>query len=165
MWQDAIVSVAFGEPGDGCGQWCGVGDVEAADQLATRAAAAAWYRAHVDSVHGHLARRVGEQLATDLVAETFGIALDVPGTDPLLAVDARVDATVEVAALFDAEYVGAPAATFWRVDGLTWTPATVPAEPAFISLGDNTGSPQPALVGASVGRWPPSVSTGAAARR
>ncbi|MFT3852281.1 MAG: RNA polymerase sigma factor [Ilumatobacteraceae bacterium] len=123
--------------------------MEAADQPVIQAGdAATWYRANVDSVYGYVARRVGEQLATDLVAETFRIALeqrerfdpdrgserawllgiatnlvrrhwrtetrrlrawsryavaaDVPGTDPLLAVDARVDATVEVAALFDA---------------------------------------------------------------
>lgn len=44
---------------------------------------------------------------------------------------------------------------FWSSDGLTWTPATVPADPAFVSLGDgNAFAPGPGpwyLVGARDG--------------
>ena len=54
-----------------------VGHVEAANDLDWAAdRVAVWYRTHVDAVHAYLARRVGDQLAVDLVAETFRIAVE-----------------------------------------------------------------------------------------
>lgn len=43
---------------------------------ARRAAAALMYRSHVDAVWGYVARRLGTDLASDVVAETFRIAIE-----------------------------------------------------------------------------------------
>ena len=42
----------------------------------TRAAVAAWFDRYVDDVHAYAARRVGAELARDVVADTFRVAIE-----------------------------------------------------------------------------------------
>jgi len=41
-----------------------------------RRVVASWFDLHVDAIHAYLARRAGEQLARDVTAETFRVALE-----------------------------------------------------------------------------------------
>ena len=62
-----------------CGQELTMVSADAASEQrasARRAAAALMYRSHVDAVWGYVARRLGRDLASDVVAETFRIAIE-----------------------------------------------------------------------------------------